>query len=761
MATPTRTVAAATPIVYELHSLGWKGFQQLCVSVAAEVWGQTVQGFFDSHDGGRDGAFYGSWTSKQGETFTGNFTVQCKFSQKPGRTLTPASLREEKEKAARLAARGVADNYFLFTNMQLTGTADEEIRAAFEALPGLNHCRVYGVEQISQFIRESPRLRMLVPRVYGLGDLSQILDQRAYDQAQEILSSLGDDMNKFVMTDAYRAAARAIVDHGFVLLLGEPACGKSAIAAALALGAVDEWGCFTVKVRDPSEFVKASNPKEPKQFFWADDAFGATQLDWQMTMQWNSAFPHVRAAIRRGAKFVFTSRDYIYRNARNFLKESALPVMHESQVVIRVEQLSKHEREQILYNHVRLGTQTKAFKKEIKPYLDGVVAHKRFSPEIARRLGNHAFTKRLVVSIPALDDFVERPVPLLQEVIRTLDPNSRAAIALVFMRGGWLPSPVSLRSEEETAIDLLGANGGAIRPALGALDGSLLIQVQQKGQYGWRAKHPTILDAFAALVADDRELMDIYLAGTPVRQLLSEVTCGRARFGGTKVAVPEDRYDNLLTRIVAFRAERRENEDAVYSFLAFRCGKEFLRRFLDSNLGFMGGLHVSSYFDSVSDIDVLNRLHEVGLLPEDQRLKHVAEIRYFAVSTPDAGFLDRDTVAFLTEAEVQETLDDVRAKLLPSIDSEISNWKSNYGGSESPSDYFATFRSTLEEFSKALADETLMVEYIEDGLSKIDEAIAELGEEDHDESSHHSYYRATQGQPSASNFRSIFDDVDD
>jgi hypothetical protein len=760
MATPPAIVTAA-PTTYELHSLGWKAFQQLCVSVAAEVWGQTVQGFFDSHDGGRDGAFYGSWTSKQAETFTGSFTVQCKFSQKPDRMLTLAALADEKDKAARLASRGLADNYFLFTNMQLTGTTDEQIRAAFEAIHGLNHCRVYGVEQISQFIRESPRLRMLVPRVYGLGDLSQILDQRAYDQAQEILSSLGDDVNKFVMTDAYRAAARAIVDHGFVLLLGEPACGKSAIAAALALGAVDEWHCFTVKVRDPSEFVKASNPKEPKQFFWIDDAFGATQLDWQVTMRWNSAFPHVRAAIRRGAKFVFTSRDYIYRNARNFLKESALPVMHESQVVIRVEQLSKDEREQILYNHIRLGTQSQAFKKRIKPYLDGVVAHQRFSPEIARRLGSPAFTKKLAISVRALDDFVERPVPLLEEVIRTLDPNSRAAIALVFMRGDWLPSPIALRSEEETAIDLLGANSAAIRPALTALDGSLLIQVQQKGQYGWRAKHPTILDAFAALVAEDRELMDIYLVGTPVRQLLSEVTCGGMRFSGSKVEVPPDRYDNLITRILAFLADRRENEDAVHTFLAFRSGKDFLKRFLDRKPDFIGALRVHSYFYAVSDIDVLNKLNEVGLLPEEQRIKHVADIRHFAVTTPDAGFLNRNTVSVLTEVEVQEALDEVHAKLLPSIDGEISSWKSNYGGHEAPSDYFSTLRATLEEFSKAFTNETAMVEYIDNGLTKIDEAIAELGEDEHDDSPHRSYYGDPQSGSSSSNSRSIFDDVDD
>ena len=279
----------ASPPSYELHSLGWKAFQQLRVSVVAELWGQTVQGFFDSDDGGRDGAFYGTWISSKGETFDGSFTVQCKFSQKPSWSLKLASIADELGKAARLASSGLANNYFLLTNMQLTGTADELIRAAFERIPGLRQCRVFGVEQISQFIRELPRLRMLVPRVYGLGDLGQILDKRAYDQAQEILSSLGDDMNKFVMTDAFRASARAIVEHGFVLLLGEPACRKSAIAAALALRALDEWNCFTVKVRDPSDFVAASNPHE-KQFFWADDAFGATQLDWRVAMQWNAAF---------------------------------------------------------------------------------------------------------------------------------------------------------------------------------------------------------------------------------------------------------------------------------------------------------------------------------------------------------------------------------------------------------------------------------------------------------------------------------------
>jgi hypothetical protein len=739
--------------------LGWKAFQQLCVSVASDIWGQTVQGFFDSHDGGRDGAFYGTWTSNKGETFTGNFTVQCKFSQKPDRRLTLTSLKDELEKAARLASRGLADNYFLFTNMQLTGTTDETVRAAFEAIPGLEHCRVYGADQISHFIRESARLRMLIPRVYGLGDLGQILDHRAYDQAQEILSALGDDMNKFVMTDAFRAAARAIVEHGFVLLLGEPACGKSAIAAALALGALDEWNCFTVKVRDPSEFVAASNPHE-KQFFWVDDAFGATQLDWQMTSEWNATFPHIRAAIRRGAKFVFTSRDYIYKNARNFLKESALPVIQDSQVVIRVEQLSKDEREQILYNHIRLGAQPVAFKRRLKPHLDAVAVHQRFSPEIARRLGNPAFTKQLSITSSGLDDFVERPVQLLQEVIRTLDPSSRAAIALVFMRGGWLPSPVTLLPEEENAVGLLGASPASVRAALAPLDGSLLIEVKQKGQYGWRAKHPTVLDAFAALVVESRELMDIYLAGTPVLELFSEISCGADGIGGTKVEIPADRYEGLMKRIIAFHDDRRENRSAVNSFLANRCGEEFLRLFLERYPDFVAQLHVMSYFYAVSSIDFLNVIHDFGLLAEDQRRTHASTVRKLAIQTPDAGFLDGRVISFLTQGEIEDILADFRDQLLPFVDIEIENWKDNYSSRETPGDYFEPFRSALLEFKSAMADDLDVVSRVESALAAVDEAITTLDTRGSEEPDYGNYYNRSSGEVATPSSRSIFDDVD-
>jgi len=147
-------------------------------------------------------------------------------------------------------------------------------------------------------IRESSRLRMLIPRVYGLGDLSQILDERAHTQAQEILSALGDDLGKFVITEAYQRSAKALVEHGFC-----PAARRTGMRPSrqslrpLGGWSAGRWGCLDVqKFATQNEFVTHSNPNEPKQFFWVDDAFGATQFDWSSASKHGTGYSHIMHA---------------------------------------------------------------------------------------------------------------------------------------------------------------------------------------------------------------------------------------------------------------------------------------------------------------------------------------------------------------------------------------------------------------------------------------------------------------------------------
>lgn len=745
-------------VTYELHSLGWKAFQNLCVIVMSEVWGQVVQGFFDSHDGGRDGAFHGTWTPVTGESFHGAFTAQCKFTAKADKCLQLSDLKDELVKAKRLATRGLADNYILFTNARLTGSTEEKIRQAFGAISVVKKFAAYGCERISQIIRESSRLRMLVPRVYGLGDLSQILDERAYDQAQEILSALGDDLAKFIITDAYRQSANALVEHGFVLLLGEPACGKSTIAAALALGALDEWGCSTIKVRDADDFVKHSNPHE-KQLFWVDDAFGTTQFDWASAVAWSGAFPHINAAIHRGAKVLFTSRDYIYKAAKRHLKESALPIIKESQVIIHVENLTKDEREQILYNHIRLGSQPREFKTSLIPFLPDVAVHERFSPEISRRLGNPMFTKNLTVSKYGLNNFVDSPLELLCEIINTLDDGSRSALALVFMRGGMLPSPLQVSTDEENAITRLGGSISDVLDAFKSLEGSLLLNTLQDNSYTWRFKHPTIRDAFATVVAENRELMDIYLTGAPLDKLFEEVSCGNAGVEGAKVIVPQERYDTVMTRLESLDTKKWNNKSALHRFLSYRCDKEFLQRYIARNPEFISNLSVGAYLYAVSDVDVLVRLHEFGQLPEPERLRAVATIRNLAIDIPDSGFLREEIRRLMTHEELVHLLEHVQTTLLPNLDEHIDQWRDNYNSDEDPNAYFYELKSALQDYSNEFGENEYAVDLVAKALDNIDHVIEALQSEFPEKSDEDDSFARRVQEDAQDSARSIFDDV--
>jgi restriction endonuclease len=129
---------------YQLHRLGWKGFQQLCGTILRESMGQTLQTFSDVNDAGRDGAFHGQWSPQKGEVFRGRCTIQCKHSARVGAKLRLSALTSELKKAGGLGKKGLAENYLLFTNMSVTGTSVHEIETALTALPGISRAKVFG-----------------------------------------------------------------------------------------------------------------------------------------------------------------------------------------------------------------------------------------------------------------------------------------------------------------------------------------------------------------------------------------------------------------------------------------------------------------------------------------------------------------------------------------------------------------------------------------------------------------------------------------
>ena len=716
--------------MYNLHRLGWNSFQQLCLTITREILGQTVESFLDTNDGGRDGAFTGEWKAKGAEDLHGSFVIQCKFTNRPGHNLTASALSDEVEKAAKLVKQGLCESYVLMTNAGLSGASAAGVRELLKAV-GVRHVRTLGSTWITQQILENKRLRMHVPRLYGLGDLSQILDERAYTQAQSILESMREDLSKVVVTDAYRRSADAIDKHSFVLLIGEPASGKTTIASLLSMAAIDRWNASVLKLEDPASAVERWNPHEQSQFFWLDDAFGVTQYDDSQVRHWNRILPRIQPMLLSGAKIIMTSRDYIYNRARRDLKESAFPLLNESQVVINMHDLSVEEKEQILYNHIKLGTQSLTFRKTIKPYLEDIASHPGFIPETARRLGNPLFTKELFITAEGVNQFVEKREHLLQEVIHSLDADSKTALALIYMRNGQLDSPITLTPSETQALERLGSTIGGCVIALDALRGSLTRHSIESGESLWQFQHPTIGDACAAILAQNPEYIDIFIQGSEPQSLIRQVSCGDVGIEKA-IVVPKSLFSQMITKLkdlpsrssspVAFWLGRD-----LHGFLTHRCSKEFLSLYLE---------HDSAILDRVSkprpslkyspEVKLAKRLHDFGLLPDSHRKRFVEAVTDYAVQGDDPGALNDDAIrSVFTDYEFQKLVRRLRDELVPQLAEIREAWEYNVPEDELPRDYVQPLLEFLESVKTQFQHDESVVEDIDNEIWLLDEWIDE------------------------------------
>lgn len=731
-----------------LHRLGWKAFQDLCVAIAEERLQRPIQTFLPTNDAGRDGAFVGRWDGNQG----GESTIQCKFTSKEGENLTLTKLNDELPKAKRLAKKGLADDYIILTNHPITGQSELKIREAFEGV-GAGRCRVFARDWILDQIEKSPRLRMMVPRLYGLIDIQDLLDDRAYKQAQLILSEMGLTLQKLVVTEAHRKSVRAISKHNLVLLLGSPAAGKSTIGASLALGASDMWNCGTIKATSPENLEDRLDPNGG-QFVWIDDAWGSTQYQRERTEAWNQIFPLMQGVMVKGTRFLITSRDYIWKMARFELKIQALPILSKSQVIIDVHKITTEEKARILYNHLKLGDQDKVFRAKVKPLLPGIAESEAFLPESARRFGNSLFTGAIALTRNGIEDFFARPKEFLEQTIENLAPDCRAAIALVFLNGGVVRSPVSSRELEEPA-SAFGVSKAAIRSQLDALNGSLLkLAEDEEGPY-WTYFHPTTSDAFASYVAKSAELVEIYLRGAKPESIVREVVCAGIDLPGALVKIPNGLHDILEDRI--------GNLDSytLGRFISYRSNRVFSKRLLDFRPDIWKRLdNFYSPLKDDPDVDLLTTLFEQGLLPEKIRKWFADKVRDLALDFADSSFLENEDISgVLTEEERCEILDQVEDKILNRMRDHVRNVASNWDRDYDPNNHFDEIENSLNCFADALADRIDVPTFKKNLNQYIVDRIWEMEEEYKPPSS--TTNPIQQSAPKAGSLEDLFRDVDE
>ncbi len=636
--------AQAALVDLALHTLGWKAFQDLCAQVFEEVLKIPVSIYREAQDGGQDAVLL---FEKHNEVAKRG-TVQCKFTSDAKRRLKLSDLTGEKDSVRALAKNGDADTYYFITNMGIDAPVATTIKNELQVL-GVKNPYVLGKEWISQKIRESSRLRALVPRIYGLGDLSTILDERRATQTRALLGHLVPSLKAYVPTTAHREAVRILKEHGIILLLGSPATGKSMIASILATAALDDGNHRCFYLDSPHELLKQWNPNETGGFYWIDDAFGPNQLREDYVDQWIAMMNKVKTAISGGNRFVLTSRSHIWNAAKTRLATRNHPLLKNNEAVVHVGSLSPEERSQIIYNHIKLGNQTSEWKAKIKPFLSQLSENKNLLPEIARRLGDSSYTGGINSFPEDINRFVAEPMGFLKETIDELTEAQKAGLVLVFLYRSRLPVDINSSELSKLVCDKYCVGIVDIGNALQQLDGTFVVKRVDSDGEKWSFVHPTISDALSSILGSRPDLTDLYLRGAKVETILSDTVCVGMSPIQDAVLISETSNDLLVSRLLEVEDDITLNTK-LFSFLNGRASETvFTNVLLQETSIFERKVRNSWTLKYDESIKLHARAHKLRILSQSIKSNTASKLENALLENLDSGIFDNEDILALIQ----------------------------------------------------------------------------------------------------------------
>lgn len=605
-----------------------------------------------------------------------------------------SDLTSEIPKIKRLVKEGQAETYVFVSNMALDAPVAKSIRQELSKM-GVITPYVWGKEKLVSVIRSSARLRALVPQVYGLGDLSTIIDERAVEQTRAMLGHWLPKLKTYVTTASHDKAVRALESHGAVLLLGNPSTGKSTIGAILSTIASEDCSHTVLQVTSPRDFETHWNTHDKRRFFWIDDAFGSNVLRDDFVQDWSALFSKVRTAIELGNRFLFTSRRHIYKAASPKLGKRNLEAFSTGEAVVDVGNFSDAEQSQILYNHINFGHQTKAWKTRAKPHLESVAHTQGFLPGIAERLGNPAFTKSLELNEASLVAFMAKPQDHLVETIEELEPQMRAALVLVFAYQGLLPIAASRNEILDAVEEATGVSFPQIGEVISTLEGSFLRRIQNdEGEEIWGFEHPTISDALTTILDGQPQMLSALLRGASASKVLSDFVCYGMPKIRDAVTVPQELSDVLVDRLLSVPDEAVPN-GSLFRFLADRASNDVFQKIVSKDptilarrMWFYGDAWLNPNFR------VHARAASFGLLPDDCRDETVRLLMEAALENLDLTFVENEALISLIP---RKDLFALGAKVRLLIEEQIEDRISDIGSSaDLDGDAESNFETVME-----------------------------------------------------------------
>ncbi len=159
------------------------------------------------------------------------------------------------------------------------------------------------------------------------------------------------------------------------------------------------------------------------------------------------------------------------------------------------------------------------------------------------------------------------------------------------------------------------------------------------------------------------------------------------------------------------------------------------------------------------EVELAKRLHEFGLLPDEQRKKFVETVSDYALRGEDAGALnDEEIRSIFTGDEFEELVQRLRVELMPRLGDVRSEWELNHPYDQPPEDYMQPLLDFFDSLKAQFGDDESAVQDIDYEIWQLSEWIEENTPQELERSPRQLGKIEAPENPQST--RSIFDDID-
>ncbi|WP_298117285.1 restriction endonuclease [Flavobacterium sp.] len=363
---------------YDFSKLNDREFESLGASIIGKILKKRVETFKVGIDGGVDGRF---WIGNDKEGI-----IQCKhYTETPYSKLISKLKSEEIVKVNKLKP----NKYIFITSKKLSRINKQEIKAIFHPYIKRED-DVFGYQDLADFLSKKENQDIVEQNfklwITSTSVLDLIYNNAIKGRSESTIREIEENSYKYAITENHKKGLKILEESNVIIMTGEPGIGKTTLADNLSLYYTAKGYEFCDIEENLNEAESIFREKEKKKIlFYCDDFLGSNLYDAIN----NKRDSHIVKFINRvnkdkSKKFILTSRTNILNKAYSLSHKFQNGKIRDNEFLLKVENLTKIDKAQILYNHIYHSNLDKDYIDEIylnKKYML-IINHRNFNPRI-------------------------------------------------------------------------------------------------------------------------------------------------------------------------------------------------------------------------------------------------------------------------------------------------------------------------------------------------------------------------------------------